>query len=288
MIGMVGRPVWPWCGALCMLLGSALSAAAQQSPAGCDTLCAVEDRSAALETGVTGLSAGYEYVHLNPGDTPWQLATVQVSHRFRPVSVIARANLANRFGRTGAQVELDAYPRLLPRTYAYLNVGAALSESLFPDLRVGAEVYRNLPRAWEASLGLRYLNFASSDVTIYTGSVGKYRGNYYASLRPFVTPGDSGEVSASAHLLVRRYFATANHYVTLRAGGGSSPAGEYAIEELNRLSSGNIGLDGKRPFRNRSWLLWSVGFEREQLSSDRMRNRYELGIGWETRFGGVR
>ena len=75
---------------------------------------------------------------------------------------------------------------------------------------MGAELFHSFPKAFEGSVGMRTLFFGSSDVTIYTGSVGKYISNYWISLRSYVTPGSDGTsvfrpaASEGATFLIRR------------------------------------------------------------------------------------
>ena len=114
----------------------------------------------------------------------WWAADVEYRRTFGWGSLLGRVNWARRFGNTGFQYEVDAYPRLPHRTYLYLNIGFSSDPSLFPDLRYAAEAHHSFPKGWEASLGFRRLEFSSSNVTIVTGTAAKYYGNWWISLRP--------------------------------------------------------------------------------------------------------
>jgi YaiO family outer membrane protein len=136
-------------------------------------------------------------------------------------SIIAKVNLNRRFDENGAQYEVDLYPKIAKGLYAYLNFGVANS-FLFPDIRYGAELYKSLPKSFEASLGFRTLKFTTSTTNIFTGSVGWYNGNNYWSFRPYLTPGEAG-LSESANLIFRRYRSDADNYFELSGGMGYSP-----------------------------------------------------------------
>jgi YaiO family outer membrane protein len=69
---------------------------------------------------------------------------------------------------------------------------------------------------------MRYLDFSESGVDIYTATFGKYFGNYWLSLRSYVTPDPEG-TSVSGYLTGRRYFSDAENYIGLRIGFGVSP-----------------------------------------------------------------
>lgn len=169
---------------------------------------------------------------------PMYYSAMQFGTQTKSGSVIARVNYAHRFGDNGFQPEIDYYPRLWKGAYGYLNYGFTTS-SLFARHRVGAEIYQSLPASFEASLGIRYLYFGgSSDVTIYTGSIGWYFKNYWFSLRPYITPGN-GSFSRSLNFTTRRYFKDANNYIGLSAGAGFSPD-QRRIQSNEGLMTNNI------------------------------------------------
>lgn len=162
---------------------------------------------------------------------PMQYYTFKYGRQTKYGSIIAKVNFNRRFNENGAQYEVDLYPKISKGFYAYLNLG--LSNSfLFPDVRYGAELYKSLPKSFEVSLGFRTLKY-STTTTIYTGSVGWYNGNSYWSLRPYLTPGDSG-TSKSGTLTYRKYKSDAENYLGFTFGMGFSP------ENNQNNVSGNV------------------------------------------------
>lgn len=225
----------------------------------------------------TSVGVDYTYTHLDGDLDPWHLASLSVGRRTSLGSVIGRVNYAERFGSSGVQIEADAYPRVAPGAYGYLNAGYAPS-GVFPAWRFGGELFTTLGGGWEASAGARHLRFDSSQVTLYTGSVGKYVGNYWLSLRPYIRPKDGG-LSASASLTARRYFAEASDYVGARVGYGSTPGDRLTSQELERTQAFSASLHGARRLRGDVYGTWSVGYDREELAPDRFRNRAEVSAG---------
>lgn len=256
-------------GWLALLIGCAAAQPPLRAQVPADSL---GDRSAS-----GGVEVEYGYVRFDAELDPWRLASVSVRQGTAAGPLIARASYADRFGERGVQVEADAYPRLSDRLYAYLNAGYAPT-GLFPTWRLGGELYGNLPGAWEASAGVRQLRFDESSVTLLTGSVGKYAGNYWVSVRPFARL-NSGQVSATGVLTGRRYFADADQYVGARLGYGSAPSEDPTPEELTRLSSLSAGLHGSHPLRRGLFGLWSAGAQREELATGVARDRLELTAG---------
>lgn len=231
------------------------------------------------------VAADYVYSHFDRDLEPWHVISTELSVR-SPTrgTLLGRATGARRFEQTGVQLEMEAYPRLTPRTYGYLEAGWSPS-GIFPRYRLGAELFAMPARAVEVSVGVRRLAFEVRDVTILTGSVGAYSGNYYVVARPFVSSRDDG-TSISGTVAVRRYFRDADDYVTVRVGGGRAPGDELTSMELDRLRSLRVRLDGKRPLGG-VHLRWAVGWEAEELPGERERRRVVLGIGAERRFGAL-
>lgn len=228
------------------------------------------------------LSLNYTYDHFDRTFDPWRTWSFSATHRFAPGSVIARINRANRFGETGHQFELDAYPRLMDGTYFYLNAGYSGS-TIFPRTRSGAEIYHNFSKGIEASLGFRHLQFPGSGVTIYTGSLGKYWGNYLFTFRANTTPSSVG-ASKSGSLSVRRYFSDADSYLTIIAGSGVSPDQPNANLEILNLRSRSIGISGQGLIDRRIILLGGLTYERQDLPYNTQRNQLTASAGLEFKF----
>lgn len=199
----------------------------------------------------------------------WNTGYMQLSRSTPIGSVIGRLNLANRFGSTGIQPEIDFYPSIAAGWYGYLNFGIT-SSGIFPSTRYGAEIYHRLPWGLEASLGMRHLRFTASNVTIFTGSLTKYYGNWMFTGRPYVTPSDVG-FSRSVSLLARRYFRDADNYVTLRGGFGFSPEErtfQQDVGEVFLIKSRFIGIDGYKSLRFNFLIFASADVTRQELRFD--------------------
>jgi len=211
---------------------------------------------------------------------PWHLFSFELSRKFKRGSIIGRVNHARRnFGsgvKSGSQFEVDAYPKITKGIYAYLNAGYS-SSFVFPKYRLGGEIYTNLPASFELSLGVRYLDFVSSSVLIYTGNLGKYYKNYWFSFRPFITSKPSG-FSFSGIFLIRRYFSDEDNYLTLLAGFGSSPTEIFYIEDIERLNSYKIELELQKMITRAFLIRFGIRFEREEFLMNQFGNRLTLSI----------
>ena len=173
--------------------------------------------------------------------------------------LIPRVNYANRFNTHGLQYEMDFYPELSKMFYGYLNYGFSDSP-IFPKHRLGVEIYSNLPKALEGSLGIRYLDFLEQQTTIFTGSFGMYRGNYYFSLRPYVTPNPQGDTGLSGSLTARKYLKHKEHYLGLILSMGFIP-------ELRQLTVNSILLSETLFFIESQQLALEYQFTGKSLSN---------------------
>lgn len=176
------------------------------------------------------LSVSSDLEVFNTGYDPMYYASLEYQRTTLLGKVLPRLNYSNRFDTRGIQAELDLYPVLSKTLHAYLNYGFSES-SIYPNHRAGAELYANLPGGHEVSLGGRYLDFRESTAKLLTASYGLYRGNYYLSLRPYVSLFKDRSPGVSGTFLARRYLRDEFHYIGIRGVFGYSP-------EIRQLRSG--------------------------------------------------
>ncbi|GAB4332385.1 MAG: hypothetical protein Kow0037_09850 [Calditrichia bacterium] len=211
---------------------------------------------------------------------PWRWVSAYWSRRTAIGTVILRANYANRFfGSTpkdGLQYEIEAYPKVARGFYFYLNAGYS-KDTVFPKWRAGGEAFKSLPFSFEASAGFRYLQFKNSDVTVYTGSLGKYYKSYWFSLRTFLTPKNVG-TSVSGFFLTRRYFSSAENYLELSVGIGSSPVEVGTKAELDRLDSRKFSILWQKPLGSRWIVRPGFGYEREEYRPGKWGDRFSYAM----------
>jgi YaiO family outer membrane protein len=224
----------------------------------------------------------YSYEAFDKSFEPWHTVTVSLSRTMPFGSLIGRVNSAKRFGSSAMQFEMDAYTRLRKGSYAYLNAGFSDS-AIFPRARFGAEVYQKLPGGFDASIGFRRLHFPGDEVMIYTGSVGKYIGNYLLQFHPFITPGKPG-TAFSGNFMVRRYFADSDNYASLTLGAGVSPDERYTTFDFIRLHSQQAGVDYRRSLGGALALNGYFGFANQKLKYGGQRKTYSFSLGIEKRF----
>lgn len=153
----------------------------------------------------------------------------------------------------GFQYWLDAYPRLSPSDYLYLNFAYSGSQ-LFPQQRYGAEWFHNFDSGVELSGGFRGFNL-EEPLFIYTGSMGLYYRRYWFAFRAWINPGER-LTSQTYTLRARRYLATSDDYVGMKLEYGTSPESlAYVVdfEDINRLNTMGVHFEYQENIKH--WLI---------------------------------
>ncbi len=229
----------------------------------------LENPEAATEKAANNLlSLTNDLEVFNTGYDPMYYTSLEYQRTTPLGKVLPRLNYSNRFDTQGLQAELDLYPVLSKTLHGYLNYGFS-EASIYPNHRAGAELYANLSGGHEVSLGARYLDFRESTARLLTASYGLYRGNYYISLRPYLSLFKDRSPGISGTFLVRRYLSDAFHYLGLRGVFGYSP-------EIRQLRSGTELLAETLLFVESQQLQLEY-----QFTGAGAKNRYraQLGVG---------
>lgn len=217
---------------------------------------------------------------------PRESYTLQYSRVTPYGSMMLKLNSAQRFGNIGRQLEFDAYPKIVSGIYAYVNYGYSWTKN-FPKHRFGLEPFFKLPESFEGSIGTRFLFFGSSPVDIYTASVGYYYGNYWFSLRTYLTPG-TVQLSRSLSLTIRQYFGGDGTYAFVKGGAGSSPDEDNYIDtsgtKINLLKSQSAGAGFQWVIDNQSTVDLSADYKFEEVVPGTMISNYSLSIGYKYKF----
>lgn len=162
---------------------------------------------------------------------PMVFSTIEFKRQTLAGSLLPRINYSNRNGEHGVQYDIDFYPKFSKRFYAYMNYGYS-NATIYPNHKLGGDLYVNLPGAMEFSAGGRFISLDTRDITMITNSIGHYRGNYYFSLRSNLVPREDQPMQFSGNLLVRKYLRDAENFFGLNIGMGYSP-------ELRQILSGD-------------------------------------------------
>lgn len=234
-----------------------------------------------------GLSYDYMYFDKQFAD-PWQMVSLDYTRTGGLGSVTGRINYASRFGETGAQYEVEAYPRISKTFYAYVNLGYSDKIGVFPKWRGGFSLYANLPSSFEGELGFRYLKFTADPTWVYTAYLGKYYKSWLFGVRTYLTPSIyTSTVSASYTATARYYYGTADDLVGITAGYGISPddrQNSIQLEGKLKLVSYKLGASFKKKISRKSVFSFDAAWFNQEYLPQTKGNQYQISTGWLLRF----
>jgi len=194
----------------------------------------------------------------------WNESQLSVGCRVPSGSMIFRFSRAQHYGYIGEQAELEYYWHLRRGTYVYLGAGYSPDATLYPHYRLNAELYHNFPYRLEASAGIRHMDF-STNINVYTASLGRYQGNWLFSGRTYVSPDVHG-LSHSIYVSARRYLNDKGDYFGFRLGRGSSLFETVRTIDLQLLDSTSGSVEVSRTVARR----WNFTFRAGASSEDRL------------------
>jgi YaiO family outer membrane protein len=164
---------------------------------------------------------------------------------------------------------VESYPVLRKGTYLYTGIGLSKSD-LFPSFRLGLEVFQALPRDFEGSLGLRYLEVPDKQIPIYVSSIGKYWQSYWISVKSYISPSNSS-LSKSWIFSVRKYLSNPSNFLEWYAGSGVSPDTDLGGEEVDFLGSRSFGFTFKLQVKPQYDVNMGVHFSNLETRSNAFR-----------------
>ena len=189
-------------------------------------------------------------------------------------SVTLHERRADRFGLTSYQTQVDYWPGFRPGTYAYLSVGYSPDANLYPRTLFGSELFEDT-HGFEFSGGYRFMHF-SSNVNIYTFSLGRYYGDWLFVGRTYLTPGQPG-LSNTEVFTARRFLGSEglHDYIQFSVSAGASPALARTTLNLLVLDSFSGGVTIDKTFGHFDVSLKASMAREEQTYANNLR-RYTL------------
>lgn len=211
----------------------------------------------------------------------WRFAHLEYVNGRRKVAYVMRLNWADRFAQQGVQYEVDAYPKLSRKFYLYTNLGYSADAVIFPKWRSGLSLYANLPHAYEAEVGARYLYYTSSAV-FYTAYAGKYYRSFLFGARTYLAPAATG-FARSFLGTVRYYYGGTDDYVNFTASQGVSPDDRrynLVANSSNQLSSRMAEVIVRHAIRRLNVVSVNFSIYQQELIAGDVGYQYQAGLGY--------
>ncbi len=232
------------------------------------------------------LSVVYNLTHFDKQfDDDWHIVGISYKRVTRFGSLILRGNYANKFGEDGKQIELEAYPRISKTFYLYIGAGYSGDVGIFPKYRTGVSLFANLPKSFEGELGYRQLYF-SSNIWMYTASIGKYYKNYWFNLRTYLTPNHKN-ISHSYTGTVRYYTKGANDYIGIQIGSGISPeqsTNNLLANENFKLKTFKAGCEYTFSVQKLNIFTVSFLYSNQEYRINQTGNQFDFSVGYTRNF----
>jgi YaiO family outer membrane protein len=248
---------------------------------GRELLVRLNDVSSRNAVGIT-----YGYTHFDKQfDDDWHMLGLSYK-RVTPIgSVILKGNLANKFGETGTQIELEAYPRISGMFYLYVGGAYSNDVGIFPKYRTGVSLNANLPKSFEAEIGYRQLYFTES-IMMYTASVGKYYKNYWFNVRTYLTP-QSDQIAQSYTGTVRYYIKGAQDFIGFQIGSGISPEenrSNLLQQDSFKLKTIKMGAEYQFSVKQTNVFSLSTMYYNQEYQPGQRGNQFDLTFGYTKKF----
>jgi len=209
----------------------------------------------------TFAAVSYRADRFDDGRAGWSEGNVSLTRQTRLGTIGGRAYGARRFGLSDYQLELEAYPRIISGTYLYVAGAYAPDATLYPKRRGALDIYQSLGGGWEATAGVRRLEF-SDTVQIYTGALSKYTGNWLLTARGWLNP-DRESDSLTMNVGARRYSGDGESYWGVAYARGTYRDDVRQIDEITRLFS-NAGTVEIHRRLGRMYLGGTASLSREE------------------------
>lgn len=218
----------------------------------------------------------------------WQYSSLHYYRLTDKGNFGGRVNYAKRYGTTGIQYQLEAYPKLTSNSFATLTFAYAnTTQILYPNLQYQVEGYIDVANGFEFSLGQggkKYITFSNQNIWNYTGSIGKYFGNNFMWYRPsYSTP----KATLFNEIGLIHYFSDdAKKYLSVKVSAGRLPdIGDVPpLDQMIVISQQGINIAGQLPLKKTLFLRLGAGYNRQDFPTGLIRRITDVSVGFVWQF----
>lgn len=216
----------------------------------------------------------------------WNTTALSYKRQFGKHTVIGRMNYSDRFTDNAFLYEIEAYPVLSKRFYAWINVSFSTAESFYQKIGSVFTLYYNVGNGFEIEGGYKYLEFQNNSFSVASIGVSKYYKNFLFNIRSNLGPEVEDKLFQNYQLNTRYYLKNGEDYVFVRLGTGISP------DDTNRFTIVNQRTDLKAFYGTLGVQKWfknfqieaSTGVLTEELPNNDSGNQLLANIGLAYRF----
>jgi YaiO family outer membrane protein len=171
------------------------------------------------------VSVNYELISFGdnyPIQKSWNSVAASYQYNTSKNTFVGTVTYSDRFVSDDVLYELDAYPILSNKAYAYFSV-AASQGTFFQKFGTAASLYYNVGNGFEPEIGVRYFEFENDSFFTFITGITKYVGDFYINGTVSLGPDRNDQLVQNYQVTVRYYSVNAADYVFARLGTGISP-----------------------------------------------------------------
>lgn len=265
-------------------LAKKLISEAQLSPAETYTLKQILSLGTSNEVGVS-----YQYINFGKNysyNDSWNNLSAEYMRKINRTPALARISLVDRGYDRGMLYEIEAYPVLNDRFYAFVATGVS-NGKIFPDFKTNLSLYYNFWKVFEGEVGGRLQAYESNSYFTAIGGLSVYHGNFYYNLRVFIGPERLEQLDQAYHANIRYYYKGADNYLFLKGGSGISPDERFLITrqlEQPGLKTyfGQAGVNFS--LANYHLFQGGAGILQEEITGENRRKQLLVNVSYRYRF----
>ncbi|KTC80833.1 YaiO family outer membrane beta-barrel protein [Legionella cherrii] len=197
-----------------------------------------------------------------------------------------RINFAARQGFTAPQYELDFSPVLNRDVSFNLVATYANQPNLFSDYSYGGQANISLTSSLQFTGGAIYSNIAPTFFMTYIAGLNYAVGNYLLSVTPYYFVPQTNVKSVLMTGVIKRFFATEDHSISLTVGIGHSPnLANLTTVDFIVLKNDFANLLYEFPIlAHRLVVDLQIGYQRWEFPTGEINNFYDTLVGLKYRF----
>ena len=221
-----------------------------------------------------------------PTQKTWNTTSIEYLHYFGLSAATARVTYSNRVAKKGILYEIESYPVLSKKWYAYVNLSVSSKSDFFQNYGSKASIYYTLNKGIEIEAGFRYLKFDENSFFTSIGGLSFYKGNYYINLRAFIGPKIEDKFHQNYQLNTRYYLKNAEDYIFIKLGSGIAPDQSSQVSSIDSYTNYNsyyTNLGINKWISNYNFQV-ALGYLYEELPNNKIGNQINTTIGCKYRF----
>jgi YaiO family outer membrane protein len=224
------------------------------------------------------------YYNFEKGQKDWAITNVEYTQKLKKVALVGSINHANRFGKSGNQLMVQAYPNISKRAYMWLLAGFADGKT-HPNLVYGGSFYLYPHKLVEVEGGIRTFKVKDFEsATILRGGL-VYQKNKNRIGYTLMQVRGASITGLTHNLLFQRYFDKHDSYWRASIGTGTN-ANIALLPQFDNFIINSISTNiSTYYYLHRNWrLLGGISLEKNKNQNSGLAQSrwiFDLGLAYK-------